>query len=259
MAVVIEGPRSVFLTDRAILLDDAHDVAWAEKYIQPNPMYKWVLGKFVEADNANSNHQYWSYDNLRFAKPSITHAPMNLLHQQHHIVGAFVGTDFIHPTDEASQAVNSYIEALGVFWKYYFPDELKVVEAAYSEGSLFYSMECLSKSVTCGGDNGCGSEFAYMGPTHESYCAHINGRTSNKEFNEPHFLGGALIIPPVKPGWSNANVKDLSDLTKEYMTQQEMAYEGIKQEYSDLNPVAWEQLMNILMAHAYGECNMNAK
>jgi hypothetical protein len=98
---------------------------------------------------------------------------------------------------------------LGVVWRAYFPQEYKLIQKAHSEGRLYYSMECVPKQMACSGDGGCGEIFDYQGIQSPSYCAHLNERSSDRDLLEPHFTGGALIIPPVLPGWSGADVHSL--------------------------------------------------
>lgn len=257
MTVLVEGKNSFFLTSRAVVVQDDRELAWAEKYVLPNPAHKWVLGKFVEADQANNNRQFWTLDNLRMARPTITHAPMNLLHRSNHIVGAFVATDLIYPTQENSSVYNPYIEALGVAWKYYFPREMELIQEAHDSGQLFYSMECVAESITCAGEFGCGEEFPYVGPVAAAYCDHINQGPGIKQLNKAHFTGGALIVPPTQPGWTNAHITDVADLSRQYAEVAEKAYEGFHEEASDLTPAAWEQLMHIVMGCAYGDHALN--
>jgi hypothetical protein len=264
MTTVVEGHNSFFLASGARLLDENKECAWAEKVIQPNPGIRWVLGKFVEANKPNLNKQFWSLDHLRLAQPTINHAPMNMLHHAHNIVGTFVATEMMYPmnaglTEEEQAAVeaaaayeyeNPYIEALGAFWKWLFPNELKVVEAAHNCGSLFFSMECIAKTITCAGEIGCGTEYAYAGPSSESYCEHLNSGDGVKQLNNPVFVGGALIFPPERPGWPGAEIKDLASMVKEHQVAAERAYEGVKADSDHLSPKEWEYVMGMLLAQA---------
>lgn len=255
MSVAIEGNHSFFIGSRAVLLDPSRDTAssWASAHVQPNPAVKWVLGKYVEADRANNNKQYWYFDDLKKAQPTITHAPMNLNHHAKSIVGAFVATEMMYPVGEGEEAAtqNPYIEALGAMWSYYFPEEYEVVKAAHDEGALFYSMECVAETVTCGGDFGCGETYEYAGRISETYCAHLNEHISWKILNNPHFLAGALIIPPEKPGWSGAEIKELALVVTEQAEQAEAIYASLAQEFPQEEAFQWEERMLSLMARAH--------
>jgi hypothetical protein len=216
MTILTEGQDSFFLTAPAILFDEDREVAssWASPYINNNKHIKWVLGKYVEADSANSNGQFWTYDDLQVSQFTINHSPMNMDHHRDEIVGAWTASEMMFPTDNGP-ATNPWIETLGAFWKWYFPNELKEVQRAYDKGQLWVSMESISESITCGGDRGCGETYAYAGPNSDSYCAHIQERSAYRQLNKPEFLGGALIIGTrgTRPGWKAADVKELSKLT----------------------------------------------
>lgn len=253
--VIVEGSRSFFLASSAQLIDPLTDfsgdreLAWAERAVRSNTAYRWVLGKFVEADNPNRNNQFWALDQLQMAQPTIQYAPMNLLHRARDIVGVFVDTEMMYPKGEAAAEPvpapeHPYIEALGAFYKFYFPDELKIVEAAHATGTLFFSMECVADTITCSGGSGCGKEFNYQGPKSADYCEHLNTGLSVKQLNTPHFLGGALIFPPERPGWAGAEVKDLSKLVSTYTDECERAYGAVRDEAPHLNDAHWEALMS---------------
>lgn len=260
MSVAIEGNNSFFFGARATLLDDSREIAssWASDYVRSNPAVKWILGKYIEADRANNNKQYWYFDDLKKAQPTINHAPMNLNHQARNIVGAYVATEMMYPVQEPEEAAtqatqNPYIEALGVLWSYYFPDETKVIQEAHDSGNLFYSMECVARSITCGGDFGCNEEFAYEGRISENYCEHLNENLSWKILNDPHFLAGALIIPPEKPGWHGAEIKELAKAVEREAEQAEAIYASLAKEFPEQEHFEWEQKMLSLMARAHLE------
>jgi hypothetical protein len=246
---MIEGKNSFWLGAQAFLLGThTHEVAWAERSVDDNPAFKFILGKYVEADNANQNKQLWSFASLTDSQPTIKNSPLNMLHAPRAIVGHFVDSEMMFPTQAGED--HPFIEALSCFYAFYFPNELRMVEQAHAEGKLFYSMECISESMTCAGENGCGQQFAYKGPEHSSYCVHLNQHASIKQLDNPHFLAGALIIPPVLPGWRNAKVKELAELVRENAEECEMAYEGISTQFSHLSPAEWETLMLMVMSHA---------
>lgn len=222
-SLVIEKADSFIIASRAVILPEDREIAssWATKHMYRNPGFKWILGNFAEADNPNRNHQLMEFSQLTAAQESLRHTPMNMIHTKK-AVGTFVSAEMIYP-NEADRNVNPFLEALGVMWKYAYPDEYKVVEMAHEGGQLFYSMEAVPNSLSCVGEFGCGAEFAYRGPKSDTYCEHINNLVSDRQMNDPVFVGGALIVPPVKPGWSNAAIKELAafvdDSKNETMTE----------------------------------------
>jgi hypothetical protein len=258
MTVLVEGDNSYFLGTQALLLDDSRDVAssWASEHIVSNQAIKWVLGKYVEADNANYNGQFWTLADLQMKKPTILHSPMNMNHQAKKIVGAFVAAEMMYPralnedAQSAEVSQHPYIETLGAFWKYYFPNELDIVERAFAEGECFLSMECVSSTVTCAGADGCGMTFQYDGPRSASYCEHLLGPSAVKQLNDPHFLAGALIIPPAQPGWGGAEVKELSKLIQENAAAAEQVHDQLVEEMPHLSWKQVEQMMLALLMQA---------
>lgn len=252
MTVLVPGNNSYYLGTQAILLNEDRDTAshWASGHIISNPAIRWVLGKYVEANNANYNGQYWRLEDLQMKKPTIVHSPMNMNHQPHKIVGTFPAAEMMYPVgDSADDGPNPYIETLGAFWKFYFPDELSVVESAFNGGNLFQSMECVASPITCVGDGGCGETFSYAGPMSTDYCDHIQGGGA-KQLNDPHFLAGALIVPPASPGWGGASVKELSALIKSQADLAEKIYDDVSEEMPHLEAPEWETLMAQLLARA---------
>lgn len=246
MLTVVEGKNSIQVATLATIVEDSHDCAWAERNISPNPSYKWILGKYVEADNANSNMQYWSLEGLRRGQKTLRNSPLNLLHKPKYVVGSYVDSELVYPTDGAQQetVTNPFIEALAVYWKYYFPKEYEDIEEAHSNGELFFSMECVSDTITeIWPDGSEGETFKYMGPNDPSYSDAINNRECARRFDNPHFLGGALIVPPTRPGWKRAEVKEISEL---FNVDFDQSIEDIEEE-DEISPELWMSLMGLLM------------
>ena len=92
-------------------------------------------------------------------------------------------------------------------WRFLFPEQAAVIEKAAVDGNLYYSMECVSREVTCleNPDRpGCGATFAYADYDAGRTCSHLRERSSVRRLVDPVFLGGAVIVPPVLPGWKGA-------------------------------------------------------
>lgn len=142
-------------------------------------------------------------------------------------------------------SLNPYIESLGVVWRHYFPEEHMLIARAHQEGSLYYSMECVPSHVQCTGDGGCEQTFEYAGRISPTYCDHLNKTTSDKFLINPHFTAGAIIVPPVSPGWANA---DIHSLVAKQAELAERVYEGVKEELPHLDAAQWEGLMAELLA-----------
>ncbi len=211
--IIQEKDDHILLVEQAIIVsDDMDSASWASRHMYANPGIKWVIGNYAEADEANRNGTMFAFEDFKAAQQTVAHSPMNIDHQQNRIVGTWIASEMIYPRTEQADARmnNPYLQVLGAYWRKKFPDTLKRVEAAFDSGMLAISMEAVGESVTCAGDEGCGKNFPYRGPFHPSYCEHINSRTSAKQVNKPQFRGGALILPPNRPGWAKGSVEEMA-------------------------------------------------
>lgn len=256
MQTIFEGEDRFYLGARATILDDSREVAseWAVRHIHPNPAYAFILGRYVEADNANQNKQFFPLSQLQAAQSSITHAPMNINHNSRNVVGAFTATEMIYPTTESASddGSNPYIESLAVFWKFYFPDEYRAVQMANSQSGLHYSMEAIPESLSTIGGSDDAATYPYEGRTSPNYPEEINSRSVDAiVLNKPHFVAGALIIPPEKPGWKGADARQVANLMRSHQEEAEAAYEAMRTGAPEGDPASWEAMMQSLLLKAY--------
>jgi hypothetical protein len=204
---IIESDNGLFLTAPASVLGGEEQAAW-EKASSANPNFTYLHGRFVEADAPNRNNAFWSTPDLELAQATVANGPLNWLHDEKHIIGTLVDSKMVYR--ESADDVNNHIQAMSAIWKFIYPRETEVIEKASSSNTLWYSMECVSETVTCidgPGKPGCGDTFPYKTVMREpaKVCQHIREKSSIRRFNQPTFLGGAVIIPPVRPGWGKAD------------------------------------------------------
>lgn len=209
-----------------------------------NSSFIWVAGRYVQANNVNRNGQYWTYDDLQRGEASIRYTPMNALHQYDRPIGTIVETKIVHREDRqnASDRLLPEIQALGVMWAANFPEMAKLVQQAHSEKQLWWSMECVAESKQC---LTCDNVYPYRAQAHET-CEHLaQSAVAPRRFINPTFLGGALIFPPEKPGWADADITEVAKrLTAEYALR-----DGGKTIWaSQADPEQWETMMNLLIA-----------
>lgn len=211
-----------------------------EQQSKSNPFFMWVQGRFVEAEKANSNGAFWSTGDLEFGQMGVKHGPLNWLHQSRKVIGTIADAELIRPNHliDTAAVERPYIAATAAVWKWIYPDEAHDVERASDAGRLFYSMECVAEQIQCAGDAGCGESFDYMtamrNPT--AMCSHIKERSSVRRLVNPSFLGGAVIVPPVLPGWKNAN----ASVMKQAASLAEQTAAG---NHAGLSASEWELLM----------------
>ena len=263
----VERSDRFLLGARATVVADDRELAWAEKFVRQDQDIKWILGNFVEAANANSNGHIFPLEDLKAARETIPHKPLNMLHHGNYIVGAFAAAEMMWPegidgdgvgVDLAKQqaAVEAgqfpYIEALSAFWRTQFAEEFDLVERAHKEGALYYSMEAVPVSLNCTVDGCKFKEEAvkYDGRTSDTYCDHINKPRGEKILNKPHFGAGALIVPPVKPGWKKADISEMTTLLNQHADEAEAIYANLQEELPHLNSATWESMMNLIMLQA---------
>jgi hypothetical protein len=255
--IVVPTDRSVVVGAVAQLVGEGDDVilkAWAERHIRQDPDLRWVLGNYVEADHPNDNGHIFPRADLLAAQQTLAGKPLNMMHREHYIVGAFAGAQ-LHTTGGAAIASDEpenetwgerpYVEALAGMWHERFPEEFYAIRRAHSEGTLFFSMEAVPESVSC---PTCEHASAFAGIQSESYCAHMNGITGPKRLHNPTFNGGAIIIPPVRPGWQRADVKEISKLLDP--TTAESVHAQAAAEAPHLGAGEWEALMAQLLKAA---------
>lgn len=245
-----EGKDRIYMAAPAHILGEIRpgvEVAtseWAAGHIIANEANSYIVGKFVEADKANNNKQYFRMGDLLMAQPTIAYSPLNLNHQSSPI-GAFISSEMQYPKDDEN---NPYIEALAAMWKHYFPDQFGLVQRAYAEGHLYYSMEAVPQTLSTIGGTDDTAEYAYAGRNSDTYPTEINERSCEAiVLNAPHFVGGALIVPPAKPGWSNADIKQISRFVREQWETAERIYEGVETMAPQLDANIWEQMMGELI------------
>lgn len=233
--------------------DDQRMVAWIEKMVRKDRDIAWVHGNFVEADNANGNGHIFPLSDLeQEAVHSVTGKPLNMLHHENYIIGSFAGAEMVYPeateTKEAADEENGhpYMEALAGMWKHIYPEEHRLLQKAQGEGSLYFSMECIAESLTfIDYDN---VTVPYMGRSHDSYPT--KDLTARRILNKPHFSGGAIIVPPVRPGWSKADIKALDAFIEDQPSVSEAVFASIQTESPHLGQDEWEMMMKQLITIA---------
>lgn len=245
-----------------------------ERASAANPYFTWIQGRYVEAGKANANGAYWSTEDLQVGEMTVRHGPLNWLHDATTVIGTIADNKLISPEPQyqqvAAQSVSwnggaltvlpdtakvsvaavprPYIAAVSAVWRWVHPDKAKAVEAASDAGTLWYSMECIAREVACTTDGtltGCGGKYDYLTAMVDpaSTCEHIRNRTSARRMVDPAFLGGGVIVPPVKPGWTDAHAEVLRQAAA--LAEQVAPADAVTSD--------WEQLLAAVINYA-GRC-----
>ncbi len=179
-----------------------------------NPSFIWIAGRYVQADNLNKNGHFWSFDDLKAGEKSITHTPVNALHEWDKPIGTIVQTKMVQREAADDGLAFPEIQALSVVWGANFPEVAQLIKKAHADKELFYSMECVAESKQC---LQCEQVFDYATAALDT-CEHMAAEANApRRFINPTFLGGALIFPPDKPAWPEAEITEVARLlTREY-------------------------------------------
>ena len=249
--MIVPSADRYIVCSRATLIDsDATGLrAWTERHVRKDPDLRWIVGNYVEADEPNGNGHTFPLDELRQAKASLVGKPLNMLHREHYIIGYFAGAELLHANgmaydvaDEdlaAAEAEHPFVEALAGLWHKRFPEEFFQIRRAHHDGTLFFSMEAIPEKVSC---PTCSHLAVFAGFESDSYCAHMQGAVGPKVLHNPVFSGGAIIIPPVKPGWHRADITAISQLIND-TPEAAALHDQVAVQAPDLGPQEWEQVM----------------
>jgi 2'-5' RNA ligase len=257
--LVVQANRGFHVLSLAEVIDDTKETAasWAGEHIQLRPDFGWIVGRYVEADKPNRNGHIFPMEDLRASHQGVVHTYLNMLHRQHHVVGTFTAAKLLEGVESAvpfaaseqAAMLNPHVEAVSAFWRYAFPDEYRATQAAFRDRSAWLSMEAVPRRITCTADN---LTFDYKGPAHDSYCEHLLASPrAQRRLNQPHFVGGAVIIPPTRPGWAHADIRDVAGVIEKHLDEAEMVYETVAAAASHLDPKTWEAVMAKVLAHAF--------
>lgn len=226
--VVERADRLVLATRVAGVVDVAEELAehFGREVAGTGP-HLWVSGRYVGADAPNGNGAYWTSGDLEVGQPTVAHGPVNWLHEERHVIGAIAGSRLVS-REMAADGIGTHIVALGAVWPWLYPEEAKLIQQASDAGSLWFSMECISKEVACL-DDSCGRTLSYREYQTEkaSRCEHM---PTGRRFVDPVFEGVGIIVPPVQPGWANASARVTVAQADELVERQAASFAGIPDE-----------------------------
>lgn len=230
----------IYMSARAYIINDKEQLPramaaeWEHK--QMNDSFLWIAGRYVQANQANKNNDYWSYDDIVVGEQSIRYTPLNVLHKWDRPVGTFVETKIVHRQAASDEAeILPEVQALAVLWAANFPSIAQAAKDAHEAGRLWYSLECTAETIQC---MGCEKTFPTRAAASE-LCEHLVGKTAARRWINPTFLGGALIFPPANPGWKDADITSVaSELVREYANR--------KTEQPALTTAQWQDAMALI-------------
>lgn len=186
----------------------------AEEAMSADDFILKMSGRLVEAENANRNGAFWTRDDLEFGMPSIAHGPLNWLHEDQKVIGTLLNPTLV---EQSSEGYGPHVRTDAVAWKWMNRKEIASLTGFIKDGAAWLSMECIAQQIQCTGPNGCGKTMPYADAAlrSERACEHVRERASHRRFIKPIFHGAAVIVPPTRPGWINADLDLKKDLTSQ--------------------------------------------
>lgn len=230
--VIVQGERHLVLaTKAASVVSVGDDLAEHFREIaRGTGPHLWIAGRYVGADEPNRNGAFWSSADLEMGEPTVANGPVNWLHEERHIIGAIAGSKLVSREAAAASGLGQHIVALGAVWPWLYPEEAKLIEQASEAGSLWFSMECVSKEVACI-DDSCGKTMPYREYMTEkaSRCEHM---PTGRRFVDPIFEGVGIIVPPVRPGWADSDARVTMAQAEGLVERQAASFTGLSDEDS---------------------------
>lgn len=207
--------KSYFTTKAQIVSDPEQlerEYAFEMKGERLNPNFLWISGRYVQGEKANRNGQFWTTQDLKGSEYSIKYTPLNVLHEWDRPVGVFIETKLVHrEAASSSEEVLPEIQALSALWSHLYPEIADAVRSAHAQGKLWYSMECIGEAKQC---LTCDKTFDWAA---SRFCDHLeNSVQAPRRLINPIFQGGALIFPPVRPGWADADIEEVARATMQF-------------------------------------------
>lgn len=230
-----------YATSRAYIVEEPRDIpremAADFDWEPTNQSFIWVAGRYVQANNTNKNGHFWTFDDLAAGEASVKHTPVNALHEWDKPIGTVVQTKMIEREAASDGQKYPEIQALSVVWGGNFPELANLIKKSHSDGDLFYSMECVAEEKQC---LSCERVFPFAATAMDT-CEHLSADTqAPRRFINPTFLGAALIFPPEKPAWPDAEITEVARLlTRQYANRE------------NDGAARWESMMASVV-HSYG-------
>lgn len=230
--LIVEGAsRLVMATKVAGVVDVEDELAehFREMARGTGP-HLWISGRYVGADEPNRNGALWSSADLEMGEPTVAHGPVNWLHEERHIIGAIAGSRLVARETAAASGLGQHIVALGAVWPWIYPEESKLIQQASEAGSLWFSMECVSREVACTTED-CGRTLAYRKYMSEkdSRCEHM---ATGRRYVDPIFEGVGIIVPPLRPGWKDSDARVTEQQAEGLVLREAAAFAGLSDEDS---------------------------
>lgn len=203
--IYLVAPVSPFTPDDGMI----EKFAFAEELKKgaPNPNLLWLRGNYVEADNANSNGDEWTAEELSIKSLTPMYCPVTVMHDPTTAVGVIADTSLLTPNKD--QVPRSRIETSLAIWAHRFKDIAEEIAHNYEQGMLMQSMECQAPYYSC---KACGQTFQTLPNRAEraNWCEHLAGSPdAGRILGGVTFTGTGLIFGSrgAKGAYGDANLE----------------------------------------------------
>lgn len=260
------GDRNIVAVTAAATADQATLDDWDLSDVATAPDRSFIVGRYIHGGHPpNRNGHLFKTEELPEALRYLPFTALDMLHDARRIVGTHAATKMVYPSGTAltnptarsdPYGATPYSVVLACMWSYLFPDDAKTMASAFEEGNAFLSHSTLPLAgVSC---DTCGHTAPWAGYTSTTYCDHMQG-TNPKWMNQPLFLGGAVIVPPVKPGWHAAQITKVEAFMRENPQATHEAYTELAARATTDDPKIIEALTAQVLSHAYADDPAMAK
>jgi|GEM_PF-5390716 len=199
---------------------------------QSSDFYLDFRGRLVEAERANGNGAFWTQGDLQFGLPSVAYGPLNWGHDPKAVVGTLLDPYLVSAEQAAASGLGPHIQTGARFWSYLDPSKANALRSFIEQGRAWLSMECIAQGVECVGPNGCGRMNDYIAATNRTKdaCEHVRERSSWRRMFNPVFQGAAVIVPPQRPGWANAEITEVVQQAERQLEAASAPIDGLSDE-----------------------------
>lgn len=232
--ILSEYNDKLYATARAYIVEDREEIpreVASDFRDKMNPSFIWIAGRYVQANQKNKNGHFWTYDDIKRGEASIKYTPLNSQHDWERPIGTIVETKIV----ERASTDLPEVQALSVMWGANFPALAQRVREAHGKKELWYSMECVAESKQC---LTCEETFPWATASTD-LCEHMStNAAAPRRFINPTFLGGALVFPPERPAWPDADITEVArHLSEDYANRT----------HYDFKVESWESMMASVM------------
>lgn len=259
--IVLPSRRGLLIASTATCFDgdETKEVAWeaAKKRIVPRPDMGWIMSNYVDLSppedlRPNENGHIFTLADGEKAYKMIRDTPMNWLHHDQFIVGSYVDVELLYHLEEAVAAAagrppGAHIETLATFYRQIYPKHWGKVRDAHEAGLLHSSMEARPESITCMNDGCCGETFPFTTAWSDGYCEGLRQPKRKFVANNPLFLGGAVVVPPHRPGWRDASAIEVATYVEKHLDEAEGLFNQIAATNSELTDDQCEAILVALL------------